>query len=329
MAKWTALPLLIVILSAIAMQATAHAGELEDRSAIARQVSALFEAERFDELDRMAEEFRTRESRTSSGLWKLTMYYMGLYVQRDGPLDEAYFDKVDQLFQKWAAQSPDSTVAHTGYAISLVNRAWFYRGDGWASDVPKDAWKPFHEFLEKARLYLMDHKQVSDKDPVWFDTMLVIATGENWPLDRFLALVEEASAKHPYFYRIYFKAIDYLLPKWHGDKAMIEEFANLAVEKTHEREGVGMYARIYWYASQFQFGTKLFTDSNVVWDRMAAGIDDVLTRYPDQWNINNFAHFACLARDREKAAELLARIEGEPIKLAWRNNLATWKVCKT
>jgi len=322
----------ILLLAAVgpfaAPQTAAHAGELEDRAAIARQVSALFEAERFDELDRMAEEFRTRESRSGSGLWKLTLFYRGLYVQHEGAVDEVYFDKVDRLYLRWAERNPDSTVAHIGYASSLANRAWFFRGSGWARDVPKEAWQPFFEYLAKARLHLMEHKQATDKDPVWFHNMLAVAKGENWPLDRFLALVEEGTAKHPYFYEIYFRSIDFLLPKWHGSKAMIEEFADLAVEETREREGIGMYARIYWHASQIQYGTKLFTGTQVVWAKMSAGIDDVLARYPDQWNINNFAHFACLARDREKAAALLARIEGAPIERAWANNLATYRVCR-
>lgn len=320
--------LLVVIALAAVAWTPAHAGELEDRTEIARRVSALFEAEKFDELDRMAEEFRTQESRSSSGLWKLTLFYRGLYVQHEGKADESYYDKVDGLYLKWAAQNPDSTVAHIGYAANLANRAWFFRGSGWARDVSEESWKPFFEYLEKSRLHLLEHKQATDKDPVWFHSMLAVAKGENWPLDRFLALVEDGTAKHPYFYEIYFRSIDYLLPKWHGDKAMIEAFANLAVEKTREREGVGMYARIYWYASQIQFGTGLFTGTEVVWSRMSAGIDDVLTRYPDQWNINNFAHFACLARDKEKAAALLARIEDPPIEYAWANDVINHRLCE-
>jgi len=322
--------IMALVLTVVASGAWMHAqaGELEDRMEIARQVTSLFESEKFDELDRMAEEFRTGESRTSSGLWKLTLFYTGLYVRYDGKADERYFDKVDGLYLKWMAQNPDSTVAHISYASSLVNRAWFFRGNGWARDVPKEAWKPFYEYLEKARLHLMENKQATDKDPVWFHNMLVIAKGESWPLDRFLALVEEGTAKHPYFYEIYFKAIDYLLPKWHGDKEMIEGFASAAVKRTRERDGVGIYARIYWYASQVQYGTSLFTNTKVVWNRMSAGIDDVLGRYPDQWNINNFAHFACLARDKDMAAALLARIDGPPIEYAWANDLINHRLCK-
>lgn len=323
--KVTALVLIALVAGSLI---PARAGELEDRAEIARQVSELFEAEKFGELDRMAEEFRTKESRSSSGLWKLTLFYGGLYVQHEGKVDESYYDKVDGLFLRWASQNPDSTVAHIGYAGNLVDRAWFFRGNDWARDVPKEAWTPFFEYLEKARLHLMEHKQATDKDPAWFHNMLAIAKDENWPLERFLALVEDGTTKHPYFYEIYFRSIDYLLPKWHGDKAMIEEFANLAVELTREGEGTGMYARIYWRASQIQYGTTLFSDSDVVWAKMSAGIDDVLARYPDQWNINNFAHFACLARDKEKAEALLAQIDGPPIESAWASDVINYRLCK-
>lgn len=306
----------------------AHAEELEERVEIAHHVSALFEAEEFDELDRMAEEFRTQESRTSSGLWKLTPFYGGLYVKHEGPVDESYYDHVEELFLKWAEQNPASTVAHVGYASTLMNHAWFFRGTGWARDVPKEAWEPFYEYVSKARLYLSEHKQAAAKDPVWYQDMLVVAKAESWPLDRFTALVEEATARHPYFYEIYFTAIAYLLPKWHGDKAMVEGFANAAVKRTEERDGVGIYARIYWYASQAQYGTSLFTDSDIVWEKMSAGIDDVLARYPDQWNINNFAHFACLARDKEKAKTLLALIVGPPIESAWARDVINYRMCR-
>lgn len=306
-----------------------RAGELEDRAAIARRVSALFQAEKFDELDRMADEFRTRESRSNSGLWKLTLFYGGLYVQHEGKVDEGYFEKVENLLLKWAEQNPDSTVARIGYAATLIDHAWFYRGTGWARNVPAEAWEPFYEYVAKARLHLLEHKEVTDKDPVWYHMMLVVAKAENWPLDRFLHLVEEGTAKHPYFYEIYFRAIEYLLPKWHGDRSMIEGFANIAVEKTREREGEGMYARIYWFTSQVQYETRLFTDSDIIWARMSAGIDDVLARYHDQWNINNFAHFACLARDRNKAAALLARIDGPPIRSAWANDVTNYESCKS
>lgn len=306
---------------------SAFAGELEERVELKRYVASLFQAEEFAELDRLAEKFRKEESRTGSGLWKLTLFYGGLYLPREAGFGHEAYEALEGKYLRWAEQNPESTVAHIGFANTLVDHAWVFRGTGWASEVPRDAWKPFREYLAKARLYLRDHKQAK-LDPQWYYVMLVVAKGESWPRPAFQKLVDEGIGRHPYYYEIYFVAIDYLLPKWHGDRARIEEFANFAVEKTQEKEGIGMYARVYWYASQIQYGTELFTGTQVVWKKMSAGIDDVLARYPDQWNINNFAHFACLARDRRKTAELTVRIKDGPILYAWQNKRESYEKCR-
>jgi hypothetical protein len=50
---------------------------------------------------------------------------------------------------------------------------------------------------------------------------------------------------------------------------------------------------------------------------MSKSIDDVLAQYPDQWNINNFAYFSCLAGDKNKTRLLITQIQNEPILEVW------------
>jgi len=321
--------MLIMTLLVLAVPMTSGAGELEDRQAIGKQVSDLFMHERFDELERMAQQFRGTEERTSSGLWKLTFFYSAINdVADDDEKKNQYWESIEAKALRWVDAYPNSPTPHIAYAMILVGHAWMVRGTGWSDDVKQENWKPFQEYLAKAGTYLREHKDVADADPRWYETMLVIARSENWDLEHFNKLVHEATERHPYFYQIYFSAIDYLTPKWHGSKEQIEAFANFAVEKTAVREGMGMYARVYWYAAQAQYRDHLFTESAVVWDKMKRGIDDVLARYPDQWNINNFAHFACLAWDRRETRELMERVEGAPISQAW-DSASQYEQCKT
>jgi len=316
--------------------ATARAGELEDRQAIMDDALSLFLTEQFVEIDRVAEQYRADDARTGSGVWKLTRFYDGIEnvtAGLRGHYGKALIEDVDRRYQRWFAQNPDSVIAQIAYAGLFIDRAWLFRGSGFARDVAPEAWAPFRANLATARRHLMDHKQTASIDPMWYVTMLIIATGEGWSQSEFQALLDEATAAHPYFYEIYFKALEYLLPKWHGDIAMIEEFANYAVERTQDEEGMGMYARIYWYASQTQYGGNLFVDTQVTWRKMAAGIDDVLERYPNQWNINNFARFACIAGDRERTLALIARIDDGPILEAWGDSAAgedlmTFRQCR-
>lgn len=69
-----------------------------------------------------------------------------------------------------------------------------------------------------------------------------------------------------------------------------------------------VYTRIYWSASQQEFGDAVFAASSANWQNVKRGINDILTRYDEPWNLNNFARFSCLAGDRPLAADLIARI---------------------
>lgn len=305
------------------------ADELEDRKIIGTEVSNLFMQEQFGELERLADQYRTTGERTRSGLWKLTPFYSGISAVADSDnKGDRYWSTIETRALRWVEAYPASPTPRIAYALILIGHAWKFRGSGRAKDVSPEDWKTFHEYMNKARAYLLEHKDIAGSDPRWYEAMLTVARAENRDIKRFDELVDEATARYPYFYQIYFGAIDYLAPKWHGSKEQIEAFANFAVSKTADQDGMGMYARVYWYAAQTQFHDRLFTDSSVVWDRMKQGIADVLRQYPDQWNINNFAHFACLAWDRDETRELMGRIEEAPIPRGWEDR-EQYQQCRT
>ena len=78
-----------------------------------------------------------------------------------------------------------------------------------------------------------------------------------------------------------------------------------------------MAARIYWFASQPQFDNALWRDSLAAWPRMKDGFEDIVARYPDPWNLNAYANFACLAEDKQKVLELFKRIGTDVVPQAW------------
>lgn len=61
----------------------------------------------------------------------------------------------------------------------------------------------------------------------------------------------------------------------------------------------------------------LFKNSLVEWQKMKAGFEDIIARYPDLWNLNNYAKFACLAKDKTKTQELITKIGNNLIIEAW------------
>ena len=101
-----------------------------------------------------------------------------------------------------------------------------------------------------AREYLLQHREYASVDPEFYTTMIQLAMAEQWPKESALKLFAEALQKHKYYYEIYFSIIVYLAPKWGGDIQKMEDFVNSAVAHTEDKEGKGLYARIYWYVSQ-------------------------------------------------------------------------------
>lgn len=321
--------LILVVCGLVLITAPARAGELEERQDIRRIAAERFMAGEYAEIDRQVAEYIETAARTPSGKWKHTVLFNGVnWVIGQASTKEKELVAVEEQFLDWARRNPDSTTAHIGYASTLLTHAWYFRGIGPARTVREQDWAPFRAYLKKAREYLMEHAETARTDPHWYTQMFIVTRGEGWPNDKFMDLVSEGLEGNPYFYPIYFSALRSLLPKWGGSLEAIDAFALAAVKYTEEEEGQGMYARIYWSASGMEYGNDLFTRTNVDWSKMSAGIDDVLARFPDQWNINNFLRFACLAEDREKTRELIALAGDVPLEKAWGKTKPTFEDCR-
>ena len=313
------LSLLFLCFSLSASPCFAAPEELAQRKEISAEAMNAFLAEDFAKLEQLSTVFRQDKSRTSSGLWKLTLFYAGIAASEKSSKErnEAFWSKLEAKAQAWIAAYPQSPSARIAYSMFLIGHGWHFRGGNYASAVPPEAWEPFYRYIGLARDNLERNKATASVDPRWYETMMTVARAQNWDRKRFDALLNEALDKEPYFYQTYFLALEYLLPKWHGGIKDIEQFANQAVARTVRTEGQGMYARIYWFASQTQFENELFDRSLIDWSKMKAGFEDVVARYPDAWNINNYARFACLAKDKTTTRELFVRIKENPVREAW------------
>ena len=314
----SAILLLITLFSASSLCA---ASELDDRQKIINVVQDAFAHDRFSDITDLADRYRVGKSRTGSGTWKLTMVYVGIdqaiRSETQGRDRAPAFQAVMEKMQRWTKLQPNSPAAHLGYAHAHQSYAWAIRGGGYASKVRPEAWVPFHAEVEETRLYLEKTKAIAAVDPHWYEMMLNVARLQSWDAKRFGTTFDAAVKREPLFYQHYFVAVDYFLPKWQGNVKDVELFAQFAAKKTAATDGTGMYARIYWYASQSDFGDAIFQDSLANWPKMKAGFDDVLARYPDDWNYNTYGKFACLAKDKKSTREFFIKIGDQPMYEAW------------
>lgn len=305
--------------------------ELAARDAIAHAAAQAFRAEDFATLEGYAEAARSRRLRTSSGLWVLGLVESGVDEAANvrTARDDAAWDAFEAIGRRWLAAYPSSATAQVAYAQLLQNRAWLYRGGaGYASTVSDAQFAAFHQQVEKARRYLSSAREAAAVDPQWYlEYLAALRLGGVADRDEYEHVFDAAVRRFPDYFPLYFEAVTYHFPKWNGDARQVEYFARRVMRGRDERTGRMLYARIYWYASQAQFKGGLFERSAVKWDDMRAGFRTIVADFPDPWNLNHFARFACLAHDREAMREAFAKVGSEALDAAW-DSPGQYRACR-
>lgn len=292
--------------------------ELQARNEIKKETVDLFMQENFNELDRLSTEYRESGVRTPSGLWKLSIFYRGIDgLARAKSNYRPDFDMLLGKVDRWVASSPNSPSAYIAKGIILTHVAWSIRGTSSAYKVKKRNWKPFREKAREAYRYLLSVKQKADVDPSWYEVSVKIMTAFENNISKVMSVANEGLNKFPYYHELYFTTVLYLTPKWYGDDAYIEEFALKAVQRTREKARMSMYARIYWYVDYNNYHGKLFSNSDVNWDKMRNGFEDMIEDYPAQYNIQKFAYYACLAKDKLTAQRIFDKINEPVLMIIW------------
>ena len=323
---------LCLLAGTVRAQDVANMPELAARTATMRAASDLYRSGQLDEIDTRMRQYVRDSARTPSGLWISGVFSLGLEqaVLQPQPKTPDQWEALDSRTLEWATTHPESPLARLTHAEVIQAHAWRIRGGGYASTVPETAWAPFRAELRRAEAYLLKEKQVAAEVPEYYPLMLSIANGLDKPQGEIDALLAECERRFPAYYPAYFSVLVYLLPKWHGDESEIARFVQESVQRTRGREGDSMYARIYWYAVQQD--CEKCEDSLPFamrqWALMKRGFQDIVKRYPDQWNYQNYAHFACLARDTKTLGRLLFdHVRPPVIAEAWSGD-AGFEACE-
>ncbi|MEO6689650.1 MAG: DUF4034 domain-containing protein [Dokdonella sp.] len=294
--------------------------EQEQRRVLEDTVGRWFLAEDFAHIENFAETARAKGLRTSSGLWVGGFASAGIdsVANFHEVKDDAGWDRLEAIAQRWIAAYPSSATAKIAYALILQNRAWLYRGGGYANTVSTKQFAAFYKQIEKAKQYQLATRDLAGVDPDWYLTFLAtLRVEKHGRREEFEQTFADAIRAFPDYYPMYFEAVTYYLPKWNGDAYEVEHFARRVMKGRDERTGRMLYARIYWFASQNQFKNAIFLASVARWDDMRAGFEAIVSEYPDQWNINHYAKFACLVGDKDTTKVAFGMIKGEPIAAAW------------
>jgi hypothetical protein len=293
------------------------------RSPISTESETAFFWGDFAALEKQNAYYKSPGHITVDGSSELEFFRIGLGLVADSAVahSEPYLRELEALTRQWTIEHPKSAFAHILYANVLISQAWSYRGGGFAKDVPPLAWKDFNADLVRAATHLKDHADVALTDSYAHVTLLRIGKGLGWEPAQLQAIAQDGIKRNPQDISLYFEVVGTLVPKWGGDSKTLDKYIRQVTESTRDIYGSGMYARLYAYAAELDYGYALFDDSAADWSTMKQAYEDMHARYTDTaQRRNDYALMACLAKDKDTLRSLLKELGDRTDAKFWGAN---------
>jgi hypothetical protein len=299
---------------------SSEGAETKARAAISNETYQALRNGDYAALEKLYSRLNSDKARTPSGIWGLAVFYRALQSYPQRTTDVSYWTREEARAAEWERKFPKSPAAATYHVYVLRDRALSFRGNGYYNEIPKQNIAPMNAAIKEAYALL---EKMSSKKGTW-DANLYRARLEVLPYtelfhSHFSYAIEGGATMSPDYHEMYFAAALYSLPMWSGAPDGVEQVARLASKgKGADRDA--MYARVYWYLDQFYYHGKIFEDSMADWDDMKTSFDALLKAYPDPWNVNAYAYFACMAKDYRVMSSLLQRIGDDLVFSVWGDN---------
>lgn len=301
-------------------QGSTSGTEATARASVATEAMQYLRRADYQNLEVLYEKLKKPDQRTPSGIWKLAIFYNQLRDFSQRKRDPVYWNTMQLLAQDWQKKFPQSVPARIFQVYLYWNRVIAYRGVAAYSTLnAADKEEVASNSAEALKvLAYMKANAASAKDPEWYRAMLnVLPYSKQYSaaeLDRVLA---EGMQLYPNYHEMYFAAGFFSLSNWSGNPNAVEKMAKRAKLAPGNKEKRSMYARIYWYLNQVAYQGKIFELSHVDWAEMSLSFSDLVALYPDPWNLNAYAYFACQAQDYATMKRVLKQIDKQLIFIVW------------
>jgi hypothetical protein len=285
-------------------------------------------AGKFDELEKAGERTRDLSVRTSDGQPLRGALSLAMAKQTCGtaPSDPKVLKSMQDARQQvdvWLKAKPDSNLARLFDAMYYHDYAWTIRGSGYANTVRPEAWEVFHANVKKAASLLDALPPGAKDDPLWYTARMSVARDRGDEDTMVAKLTDEALDRFPLYLQFHFVAASRYERKWGGKPGELAAFVERSVALTQKDLGDTMYARLHWSA----WTNTQFRDGQTSWPRMKRAFERIVADYPDPWNRNNYAKFACFAGDAAALSTALKSI-GESVMLSAWGAMEIYSACR-
>ena len=270
-------------------------------------VRALLMRERFDELDKIADEVRSSKARFPGGGWKISRFYEALSKTSAGAnATENDWQNHLGLFQRWTSARPKSITARVALGEAYLDYAWAARGNGYANTVTPEGWRLFEERSKQATRVLIDATTLPSKCPHWYEVMQDVALAAGANKNQHRAIFEQAIKFEPLYFAYYQRYAIVLLPKWAGEPGDVKALADETYRRVGGKQGAHLYFEI---ASNLCGSCGDFSASDFSWPKLQEGFAALEELYGlTPLKLNRFAYLAAAYGDKQVAAKAFLRI---------------------
>lgn len=221
---------------------------------------------------------------------------------------EQMWQHIEAQGEAWRQAFPASSLGAYMRSQTQLNRAMAVRGFGPAGAVQTATWASFDAFVQKATDSLRQAEGTVVQDEVWHTALLKAARHQRLETAAVRRLVEAAVARYPDYAPIYRVAAMRLGTAGGGSAEDLEWLANLALRKSSVSGSWLPYTWVYADLPWGALGGSLLDATAMDWKKLRAGFDEMVARYPAPSHLNNYAWFACRARDQATLAALITRL---------------------
>ncbi len=284
-------------------------------------MKSLLMQEKFDDLEQVEDDARTKKARHSGGGWVAYDFYDAVSSPLTPVPTAAEWEDHLALLNKWVAAKPESATARIALASGYYSRAWAARGNGYANTVDNSAWKIFYQNIALMKSQLLQASKLKDKDPYWYEAMQQVALTEGWDNAQARDLFDQASAFEPTFYTYYREYANYILPRWNGEEGEAQAFAEEMLKRLDEPTASMVYFEIASLVLCGCSGEKTSLDG-MSWPKIKEGYGNTVRLYGiSNSKMNRFAYMSFIANDRVAAQQVFPEIGDNWDHSAWPGQL--------
>jgi hypothetical protein len=270
-----------------------------------------YERAEFESLDELLAKAEAEGQRTPSGLWRYGVVLSGVKDAIGDVESAAAFAAAEAKARRWLATRPSSHYAPLVLAYVYEAKACNCARRGRTPPPPaeRQAWnlKALGVLAGNPQSNAVGERHslaVQLADHIGYEEGVVRAHYRN------------GVRVQPGYFPARFAWVSYLARRPDGARR-VEQAARETRAEPPFPDRDSLYARMLWWAAQTEYGDELFEKVPVDWPTFEKSFDAMLAAYPDGWNRNNYARFACLAGHRDRAAALMQ--DHEPMAEVWQS----------